>query len=203
MSGGVTTVVDMPLNAIPPTTTVENLHIKLDAARGQMWCDVAFWGGLVPSNLQELVPLIRAGVRGFKGFLIDSGVDEFPMVSKRYIMDALELLKTEKTLLLFHAEMSTHEDHGIVDPIKNGLSLETVRSLDGARDLTQCQLDALTESKLLASAEPRRGQPSHIVHHDDLITPPLNEAAIEDDSLRNIDPTPVSYTHLDVYKRQP
>lgn len=72
--GGVTTVVDMPLNAIPPTTTVENLMIKVEAAKGKCWVDVGFYGGIVPGNPGDLKGLVDAGVRGFKGFLIDSGV---------------------------------------------------------------------------------------------------------------------------------
>lgn len=72
--GGVTTVVDMPLNAIPPTTTVDGLREKVEAAHGQCWVDVGFYGGVVPGNAGELKGLVRGGVRGFKGFLIDSGV---------------------------------------------------------------------------------------------------------------------------------
>jgi allantoinase len=72
--GGVTTVVDMPLNAIPPTTTIENLHIKIEAAKGKCWVDVGFYGGIVPGNSGDLKALVKGGVRGFKGFLIDSGV---------------------------------------------------------------------------------------------------------------------------------
>lgn len=72
--GGVTTVVDMPLNAIPPTTTVEGLKEKVRAAQGQCWVDVGFYGGVVPGNAGELKDLVKHGVRGFKGFLIDSGV---------------------------------------------------------------------------------------------------------------------------------
>lgn len=73
-AGGVTTVIDMPLNSIPPTTTVDGLHTKIAASRGQCWVDVGFYGGIVPGNAAELIPLVREGVRGFKGFLIDSGV---------------------------------------------------------------------------------------------------------------------------------
>ena len=76
-SGGVTTIVDMPLNSIPPTTTLANFQRKINAATGQVWVDTAFWGGLVPDNLDDLIPLIRSGVRGFKGFLMDSGVEEW------------------------------------------------------------------------------------------------------------------------------
>lgn len=78
-SGGVTTVVDMPLNAIPPTTTLKGFEEKLKASRGQCWVDVGFYGGVIPGNADELMPLVEAGVRGFKGFLIDSGVCDYPV----------------------------------------------------------------------------------------------------------------------------
>lgn len=82
-SGGVTTVIDMPLNAIPPTTTVSGLEEKIMAAQGQCWVDVGFYGGVIPGNAHELLPLVDAGVRGFKGFLIESGVG---ILSSRSIM---------------------------------------------------------------------------------------------------------------------
>ncbi len=82
-SGGVTTVVDMPLNAIPPTTTLFGFQEKLAASQGQCWIDVGFYGGVIPGNAHELLPLVEAGVRGFKGFLIDSGVSESPRRVKR------------------------------------------------------------------------------------------------------------------------
>lgn len=91
--GGVTTVVDMPLNAIPPTTTVENLNLKVKAAKGQCWVDVGFYGGVIPGNEDDLVPLVEAGVRGFKCFLIESGVEEFPAVSAADVEKAMEKLK--------------------------------------------------------------------------------------------------------------
>lgn len=64
----------MPLNAIPPTTTVANLKEKVVAAQGKCWVDVGFFGGVIPGNSHELKALVQEGVRGFKGFLIDSGV---------------------------------------------------------------------------------------------------------------------------------
>jgi allantoinase len=70
----------MPLNAIPQTTTVAGLKEKVAAAQGQCWVDVGFYGGIIPGNAKELKPLVQAGVRGFKGFLIDSGVGhDFPV----------------------------------------------------------------------------------------------------------------------------
>lgn len=64
----------MPLNSLPPTTTVENLMVKVNAARGQCHVDVGFYGGIVPGNDQDLIPLHKAGVKGFKCFMVDSGV---------------------------------------------------------------------------------------------------------------------------------
>ncbi|KAF5703829.1 allantoinase [Fusarium globosum] len=104
-SGGVTTVVDMPLNAIPPTTTLHGFEEKLSASQGQCWVDVGFYGGVIPGNAAELRPLVEAGVRGFKGFLIESGVPEFPAVSSKDIALAMETLKDSPTTLMFHAEM--------------------------------------------------------------------------------------------------
>ena len=76
-AGGVTTIVDMPLNSIPATTSVEALDTKRRAAAGECHVDVAFWGGVVPGNVDQLEPLAAAGVLGFKCFLCPSGVDEF------------------------------------------------------------------------------------------------------------------------------
>ncbi|KAF6805903.1 allantoinase [Colletotrichum sojae] len=104
-SGGVTTVIDMPLNAIPPTTTVAGFEEKLAASQGQCWVDVGFYGGIIPGNADDLLPLVDAGVRGFKGFLIESGVDEFPAVSAQDVALAMKTLNGTPTTLMFHAEM--------------------------------------------------------------------------------------------------
>ncbi|KAI0824959.1 allantoinase [Trametes gibbosa] len=104
-SGGVTTLVDMPLNSIPPTTTVAHLEQKREAARGQCWTDVAFWGGVIPGNQAHLKPLVDAGVKGFKCFLIESGVDEFPCVDEPELRRAMDELKDTPTVLCFHAEL--------------------------------------------------------------------------------------------------
>ncbi|KAJ5452321.1 Allantoinase [Penicillium cf. griseofulvum] len=103
--GGVTTVIDMPLNAIPPTTTVNGLKEKIQAAQGKCWVDVGFYGGIIPGNAGELKALVQEGVRGFKGFLIDSGVDEFPAVGREDIKKVMAELANEPTTLMFHAEM--------------------------------------------------------------------------------------------------
>ncbi|KAI3318983.1 allantoinase [Xylariaceae sp. AK1471] len=104
-SGGVTTVIDMPLNAIPPTTTLAGFKEKLAASQDQCWVDVGFYGGVIPGNADELLPLVEAGVRGFKGFLIESGVEEFPAISSADIELAMKTLNGTPTTLMFHAEM--------------------------------------------------------------------------------------------------
>ena len=103
-AGGVTTIVDMPLNSVPATTTVEALEQKRAAARGRCHVDVAFWGGVVPGNARELEPLVDAGVRGFKCFLVPSGVDEFPHVDESDLREALPILARRDVPLLVHAE---------------------------------------------------------------------------------------------------
>lgn len=112
ISGGVTTLIDMPLNSIPPTTTVNNLKEKQSAALDTgISCDVGFWGGIIPGNQDDLVPLLKAGVRGFKCFLIESGVDEFPCVQEEDLdkaCKALEKYDGPTPLVMFHAELDEH-----------------------------------------------------------------------------------------------
>ena len=104
-AGGVTTVIDMPLNSIPATTSVAGLEAKRSAARGKLRVDLGFWGGVVPGNLRELGPLCDAGVRGFKCFLVPSGVDEFPAVDVEDLRLALPTLAARGVPLLAHAEL--------------------------------------------------------------------------------------------------
>jgi len=104
-AGGVTTLVDMPLNSIPATTTAAAFDEKVRAAAGQCTVDVAFWGGVVPGNTAELEPLARRGVAGFKAFLAPSGVDEFEHVSESDLRAALPVLSRLNLPLLVHAEL--------------------------------------------------------------------------------------------------
>jgi allantoinase len=103
-AGGVTTICDMPLNSRPPTTSVAALAEKRTAAAGQCWVDVAFWGGAVPGNAGELTALHEAGVVGFKCFLIDSGVPEFPPLEVAELRSVLGLLAPVGAQLIVHAE---------------------------------------------------------------------------------------------------
>ncbi len=103
-AGGVTTLVDMPLNSVPATTTVAGLEAKRRAAEGKCHVDVAFWGGVVPGNARDIEPLARAGVRGFKCFLSPSGVDEFRHVSEGDLLEAMPIIAATGLPLLVHAE---------------------------------------------------------------------------------------------------
>lgn len=102
--GGATTLVDMPLNSIPPTTTLEGLRVKQQAALGELMVDVGFWGGAVPGNRADLLPLWEAGVFGFKCFLAPSGVDEFPPLDPAQFLDALTEVARFDGLMVVHAE---------------------------------------------------------------------------------------------------
>ncbi|WPG98924.1 allantoinase like protein [Acrodontium crateriforme] len=166
--GGVTTVIDMPLNAIPPTTTVAGLKEKVAAAQGKCWVDVGFYGGIIPGNTHELKALVREGVRGFKGFLIDSGVEEFPAVSAADISACFIELADEPTTVMFHAEMIPPVTQSVGDNVQ--WSLPPLQPT-GPLDVYQTFLDsrpssfesyAILEILSLASLAPNL--PLHIVH---------------------------------------
>jgi allantoinase len=103
-AGGVTTVVDMPLDSVPATVSTDALAAKRRAADGQCHVDVGFWGGVIPGNTPELEPLARAGVAGFKCFLADSGAPDFPPVDADQLTAALRALAPLGRPLLVHAE---------------------------------------------------------------------------------------------------
>lgn len=103
-AGGVTTIVDMPLNCLPPTTDVTALNVKRAAAAPAAFVDIAFWGGAVPANAAELAPLHRAGVRGFKAFLCDSGVPEYGSLDPADLVAVLRSTHDLGTTLIVHAE---------------------------------------------------------------------------------------------------
>ena len=103
-AGGVTTIVDMPLNSIPPTVDRDALEVKRKTARGQCFVDVGFWGGAIPGNADHLRPLHDAGVFGFKCFLLPSGVEEFPPLDTDQIEAAMREIAAFDGLLIAHAE---------------------------------------------------------------------------------------------------
>jgi len=114
-AGGITTLVDMPLNCIPVTTTVDALNQKIAATKNQLWVDCGFYGGLIPDNLQDIESLADAGVLGFKAFLSHSGIDEFPNINEKHLREALPIFANKGIPILVHAELENgaiqSEDH--------------------------------------------------------------------------------------------
>jgi allantoinase len=109
-AGGVTTIIDMPLNSIPPTVDVEALDVKRKTAEGQVFVDTGFWGGAIPGNAGRLRGLHDAGVFGFKCFLLHSGVDEFPHLGPDELAEALRVVASFGGLMIVHAEDSAAID---------------------------------------------------------------------------------------------
>src|SRR5262249_13462366 len=103
-AGGITTIIDMPLNSIPPTTDVAALEAKREAAEGQCYVDVGFWGGAVPANAADRRALRDAGVFGFKCFMADSGVPEFPSLDDDDLAAAMRQIAELDSVLIVHAE---------------------------------------------------------------------------------------------------
>ncbi len=104
-SGGITTLVDMPLTCIPVTTTLDALNSKIASTKNKLFVDCGFYGGLIPGNLNDIEPLARAGVLGFKTFMSHSGIDEFPKITEENIRKALPILAQHGISLLVHAEL--------------------------------------------------------------------------------------------------
>jgi allantoinase len=104
-AGGITTLVDMPLNSSPVTTTVKAFREKIEAAKGKLFVNCGFWGGIVPGNTEHVKPLIDEGVLGFKAFLTHSGIDDFPNVEVSDLESASSFLSNANIPLLVHAEL--------------------------------------------------------------------------------------------------
>src|SRR4051794_3567954 len=104
-AGGVTTLIDMPLNSSPVTTTVAALNAKREAAAGKLWVDVGFHGGIIPGNAADVQPLIDAGVCAFKAFLCHSGIDEFPNATEADLRAVMPILAKAGLPLFVHAEL--------------------------------------------------------------------------------------------------
>ncbi len=170
-AGGITTLVDMPLNSIPPTTTLEGFREKIAAARGQCSIDVAFWGGVIPGNTSALKPLLDAGVRGFKCFLIHSGVDEFPHVTELNLLEAMPELAKLESVLLVHAELP--------EPIENAAAeLKDGNPQDYQTFLKSRPRESENEAVALMIRLCREtGARVHIVHHSSSDVLPLLKAA--------------------------
>jgi allantoinase len=113
-AGGITSVVDMPLNCTPVTTSANALASKIESLAGKLWIDCGFWGGVIPSSLGDLAELVEAGVLGVKSFTIDSGIDEFPSVEETHIRQAIQILAGYRVPYLIHAELDRGEQKSSV-----------------------------------------------------------------------------------------
>lgn len=154
-AGGIGTVVDMPLNSVPVTTTLGAIAAKRAAAEGRLAVDVALWGGAVPENLGALEPLIGGGLRGVKCFLAPSGIDEFGHLDAEQLEAALAELAGFGGLLLVHAEDEQHLGDAV-----------------GARRYAEFLASRPAESERAAilrviAAARRSGGRAHIVHLSD------------------------------------
>jgi allantoinase len=165
--GGVTTLVDMPLNAIPPTTTREAFSAKRQAARGQCVVDVGFWGGVVPGNQRELAGLVADGVRGFKCFLVDSGVEEFGWVRELDLAPAMQILAGLGVPLLVHAEVAGPID-AATEKLRDADPRKYATYLASRPPAAEEQAIALV-TRLCRATHAR----THIVHHSAASALPL------------------------------
>jgi len=169
-AGGITTLVDMPLDSVPSTVSVAALEVKRRAAAGQCHVDVGFWGGVIPGNLAELAPLHRSGVLGFKCFLIDSGSIHFPAVADRELAEALGVLSGLGSPLLVHAE--------------SGLAAAAVPAASGPgyADYLASQprgLENLAIAQVIEAARATGGR-AHVVHLSSSDALPMIESARRD-----------------------
>lgn len=117
IAGGITTLVDMPLNSSPVTISAKTFQDKIVASKGKLYCNCGFWGGIVPDNADKLEELINEGVLGIKAFLTHSGIDEFPNVTIEDLRKGLATLAKHQIPLLAHAELDEH--HAGIDKFKS------------------------------------------------------------------------------------
>ena len=116
LAGGITALVDMPLNASPVTTTVKAFEEKLAATKNKLHTNCGFWGGVIPGNENDIQPLIDKGVLGFKAFLTHSGIDEFPNVTEADLRKAMPIIAKSGLPLLVHCELTGPLQSGEQDP---------------------------------------------------------------------------------------
>jgi len=159
-AGGVTALVDMPLNCVPETVDVAALQAKRDAAQGKAWVDWAAWGGVVRGNAGSLELLVRAGVPGFKCFLIHSGIDGFAWVDEGDLRAALKELRGTDLPLLAHAEVAPPVDEATAKLNRKAADWREYATFLASRP-DEAEIEAI--SLLIRLAEEFR-TPIHIVH---------------------------------------
>jgi allantoinase len=150
-AGGYTTFIDMPLNNLPVTTDLAAFDLKLDAMKRSSIVDFGLWGGLVPGNLDQLEPLVRRGVMGFKAFMCPSGIDEFPASDTQTLVKGMKRIAALDSILLIHAE----DPSRLLEPKGNG-ALDFIHSRPEDAEV-MAVLEALTDAS-------STGCRVHVVH---------------------------------------
>lgn len=175
-AGGITTVVDMPLNCIPATTSRAAAEAKLASLDGKLSVDVAFWGGVIPGNTGELRGLRDFGVKGAKCFLCPSGVDEFPCVTRADLDAAMPVLRDLGLTLLVHAEAP--------GPLERAEAEITAQGADPRQYTTylRSRPNAAEDEAIAMVIELSRKHrcPAHVVHLSSASALPLLRAARAD-----------------------
>lgn len=166
-AGGVTTLVDMPLNSDPVTTTAEAFALKRQAAQGQCWIDVGFWGGVIPNNQTQLATMVSDGVLGFKCFLVHSGIDDFPQSRSADLEIAMPILKQAGVPLLVHAELEGEAPAHPEEQAQSYSAFLSSRPKDWEDRAIQLMIDLCRQS----------GCPTHIVHLSSASALPSIQAA--------------------------
>jgi len=159
-AGGFTTLVDMPLNSLPATTTIENLQLKQSAARDQCSVDYAFWGGVVHDNAGDIQPLADAGVLGYKCFLVHPGVDGFTMVNRAQLEAAMPRIAKTGLVLLAHAELPAAIEQSTARLQAAGSDWKRYPTYLNSRP-NKAEVDAI---RLLIELSRKHGCRVHIVH---------------------------------------
>ena len=184
-AGGYTSFIDMPLNSLPVTTTVQAFDLKLEAAIGSSVVDFGFWGGLVPGNLDQLAGLVERGVIGFKAFMCPSGIDEFPHCDAETLRQGMERIAELDSIMLVHAE----------DPAKlSEPKGPTARDFIGSRPW-EAEMSAIRDAIMLSR---ETGCRLHVVH----VSTVPGIAQIQDAQLRGVDVTGETCPHYLLYAEE-
>lgn len=170
-AGGITTLIDMPLNSEPSTVSVETLKLKMNAAENRIYVDVGFWGGLVPENALNATALerfLRAGVLGLKSFMCPSGINDFPMTNITHIKEGLSVLAKFKRPLLVHAEVQEEVADKSVDDDRIDAHLYSTYLETRPPSMEEAAIkNLLTISENTRAGGPAEGAHLHIVHLSD------------------------------------
>ncbi|KAL7593694.1 allantoinase [Lactuca sativa] len=167
-AGGITTLIDMPLNNFPSTVSEETLKLKKEAAKGRIYVNVGFWGGLVPENAFNasiLEGLLNAGALGLKSFMCPSGINDFPMTDATHIKEGLSVLAKYKRPLLVHAEKQ--QELELTDGGDDPRSYSTYLKTRPASWEETAIRELLTVAKDTRIGGPAEGAHVHIVHLSD------------------------------------